>query len=119
MIQTVEPFDRLWHTSLAFHEKYDIWYYGPFKVLDADEVKDEVENMWRTLYKLSKTFHDNPGAKRIADMVRAKVEKFRQFVPVLQAICNKGLRERHWQWVIYNIFFSLVVLNIICYRLVK
>lgn len=56
--------------------------------------------MWRTLYKLAKTLHDNPGAKRIAEMVRAKVEKFRQFLPVLQTVCNKGLQKRHWQQVI-------------------
>ncbi|XP_071052042.1 dynein axonemal heavy chain 3 isoform X2 [Onthophagus taurus] len=97
MIATIEPFDRLWHTVASFHDNYDIWFYGPFKELDADQIKDDVENMWRTLYKLSKTFHNNPGAKRIADLARAKVEKFRQFVPVLQTVCNKGLQDRHWK----------------------
>lgn len=74
-------------------------YYGPFKDLNADEIREEAESMWRTLYKLSKTFHDAPGAKRIAEMVRAKVEKFRQFIPVLQTICNPGLQTRHWEMV--------------------
>lgn len=26
LISTLEPYDRLWHTCLDFHEKYDIWY---------------------------------------------------------------------------------------------
>lgn len=78
-------------------------YYGPFAGLDADEVTDYVENVWRTLYKLAKTLSDNPGAKRIAEMVRAKVEKFRQFLPVLQTVCNKGLQKRHWDMVHKNI----------------
>lgn len=69
---------------------------GPFKDLDAEEIKESVENMWRTLYKLAKTLFDVPGSKRIAEMVRAKVEKFKQFVPVLQTICNPGIQERHW-----------------------
>lgn len=77
-------------------------YYGPFSELDADQVKEEVEGMWRVLYKLAKTFHDNPGARRIAEMVRAKVEKFRQFLPVLQTVCNKGLQPRHWNRVKIN-----------------
>lgn len=58
-----------------------------------------MENIWRTLYKLAKTLSDNPGAKRIAEMVRAKVEKFKQFLTVLQTVCNKGLQKRHWDMV--------------------
>lgn len=71
-------------------------YYGPFAKLDADEITEYIDTVWRTLYKLAKTLNDNPGAKRIAEMVRAKVEKFRQFLPVLQTVCNKGLQSRHW-----------------------
>ncbi|KAL1116324.1 hypothetical protein AAG570_005819 [Ranatra chinensis] len=96
MLTGVEPFERLWHTVLEFHQSYDTWYYGPFMGLDADGIKDTVDNMWKTLYKLAKTFIEVPGSKRIAEMVRGKVEKFRQFVPVLQAICNPGMQQRHW-----------------------
>lgn len=99
MLSTIDPYDKLWHTVLHFHEMYDEWYYGPFADLDADEVREEVESMWRVLYKLAKTFQDNPGAKRIAETVRAKVEKFRHFLPVLQTVCNKGLQPRHWNRV--------------------
>jgi dynein heavy chain len=70
--------------------------------LDADYVKDEVDDMWQTLYKLAKILYDIPGAKRVAEMIRAKVEKFRQYMPLLQVICNKGLQERHWQQVIWD-----------------
>lgn len=97
MLSAIEPFDRLWHTVLAFTVNHDRWYYGPFATLDAEQVREEVELSWRTLYKLNKTLHDVPGAKRISEMVRAKVEKFRQFVPVLQTICNPGLQARHWR----------------------
>lgn len=72
---------------------------------------EEVEAMWRTLYKLSKTLHDNPGAKRIAEMVRAKVEKFKQFLPVLQTVCNKGLQKRHWGMVITALKESFILIN--------
>lgn len=65
--------------------------------LDAEQIAEEVESTWRTLYKLAKTLQDTPGAKRIAEMVRAKVEKFRQYVPVLTTICNPGIQERHWE----------------------
>lgn len=99
MVATVDPYDKLWHTVLNFTVMYDEWFYGPFADLDADGVAEEVETMWRTLYKLAKVFFDNPGAKRIAEMIRVKVEKFKYFVPLLQSVCNKGLRQRHWDRV--------------------
>ncbi|RZC40467.1 DHC N2 domain containing protein [Asbolus verrucosus] len=99
MLTVIDPYDKLWHTVLDWHVQYDVWYYGPFAELDAEEVSDYVENTWKVLYKLSKSLHDNPAARRIAEMVRAKVEKFRQFVPVLQTVCNKGLQQRHWNQI--------------------
>lgn len=63
--------------------------YGPFRGLEADEIKEEVDGMFRMLYKVSKQLYEFPGAKRVADMVRARVDKFKVLVPVLQAICNK------------------------------
>lgn len=99
MLTTVEPYNKLWHTVNNFYECYDKWYYGPFAGLDADQIREDVESMWRVLYKLAKAFFDNPGAKRVAETVRAKVEKFRQFLPVLQTVCNKGLQARHWDSV--------------------
>jgi len=97
MFSIVDTFDKLWHTALDFHEKYDIWFYGPFVNLDADLVRDETETTWRTLYKLSRILTDIPGARRVAEIVRGKVEKFRQFIPVLQIICTPGLQARHWE----------------------
>ncbi|KAL1497384.1 hypothetical protein ABEB36_008364 [Hypothenemus hampei] len=109
MLILVEPYDKLWHSVLEFHENYDLWYYGPFADLDAEEITEYVDNMWRTLYKLAKTLSDNPGAKRIAEMVRGKVEKFKQFLPVLQTVCNKGLQKRHWDKISEIIGTTLVI----------
>ncbi|KAK5640705.1 hypothetical protein RI129_009252 [Pyrocoelia pectoralis] len=99
MLATIEPYEKLWYTIHHFHVQYEKWFYGAFIDLDADQITEEVEAMWRTLYKLSKTLQENPGAKRISDMVRSKVEKFKQFLPVLQTVCNRGLRQRHWDKV--------------------
>lgn len=67
--------------------------------LNAEEIKETVESMWRNLYKLARTFYNVPGSKRVAETVRGKVDKFRQYIPVLEAICNPGLKERHWREV--------------------
>lgn len=97
MSSTVDTFDKLWHTALDFHRNYDKWFYGPFIGLDADQIREETENTWRILYKLSRVLTEVPGARRVAEVVRGKVEKFRQFIPVLQIICTPGLQARHWE----------------------
>ena len=53
--------------------------------------------MWRTMYKLTKTLGDQPGPRNVADRVKGKIDKFKQHLPILQTICNPGIRDRHWE----------------------
>jgi dynein heavy chain len=53
--------------------------------------------MYEKSSTLSRTFLDHhPSARRIAETIRSKIEKFRVHLPVLHTLCNPGLRERHW-----------------------
>ena len=73
------------------------WLYGPFQALNAEKVDDEIQNMWRTLYKLAKTFGtDIIGPKKLADQCRQKIDRFKDHLPIIQCICNPGIKDRHW-----------------------
>lgn len=72
---------------------------GPFVDLNAEEVEEEVGNMWRTMHKLAKTFSDTPNPKRAAEVTKSKLDKFKQHLPLLQVFCNPGIRDRHWKRV--------------------
>ena len=72
---------------------------GPFKDLDAEQVEEEVGNMWRTMHKLSRTLADNPSPKRSAEITKGKLDKFKAHLPLLQTFCNPGIRDRHWKLV--------------------
>lgn len=52
--------------------------------------------MWKTLYKLARTLQGYPGSKRVAEIVRGKVDNFKKYLPVLETICNPGIHDRHW-----------------------
>ncbi|XP_011502202.1 PREDICTED: dynein heavy chain 3, axonemal [Ceratosolen solmsi marchali] len=97
MSSIVNTFDQLWHGILDFNKNYDNWMYAPFRSLDATKIKEQTDSTWRMLYKLIRKLVDLPSAKRIAEISRTKVEKFRQFLPLLQSICNPGLQLRHWE----------------------
>ena len=72
---------------------------GPFLGLDSEAINEEVSTIWRTLYKLSKSIQDQ-GPQRVAVQMKSKVDKFKQFLPILTVICNPGLRDRHWKSVL-------------------
>eukprot|EP00795_Rhopilema_esculentum_P009610 gene9610-17369_t len=92
-----EPFDKLWKTAANFFTKYELWMNGPFRDMDAEQLEEEVSSMWRTMFKLTKTFADVQGPRRVADSTKTKIDKFKVYMPLLSCICNPGLRDRHWE----------------------
>eukprot|EP00048_Salpingoeca_helianthica_P012902 m.192947 g.192947 ORF g.192947 m.192947 type:complete len:4011 (+) comp15437_c5_seq118:82-12114(+) len=94
---TAEPFEKLWMSAAQFNTQRDRWFDGPFLSLDAEAVSEELGTMWRVVYKLIKTFGDAPGPQKTAEALKTKMDKFKAYVPLLQCICNKGLRTRHWE----------------------
>uniref|UniRef100_A0A8D2QAY1 Dynein axonemal heavy chain 3 n=1 Tax=Zonotrichia albicollis TaxID=44394 RepID=A0A8D2QAY1_ZONAL len=74
-------------------------YSGPLLQLNADEVTEEVGSMWRTMYKLCKSFPDVPVPRRMAESMKFKLDKFKQHLPVLSIVCNRGMKQRHWQQI--------------------
>lgn len=72
---------------------------GPLFLLNAEEISEEIGNMWRTIYKLTKTFADVPAPRRLAENVKVKIDKFKQHIPILSISCNPGMKDRHWHQV--------------------
>lgn len=73
---------------------------GFLQKLNADEITEEIGEMWRTMYKLSKSFPDLAGPRRLAESTIYKLDKFKQHLPVLSLACNRGMKERHWEQVL-------------------
>ncbi|TDH07133.1 hypothetical protein EPR50_G00120640 [Perca flavescens] len=90
------PFLRLYETATDFLKQYEQWLHGPLSGVNPDKVEGDVGNYWRTLYKLEKGFADVPKALGIATTMKTKVEDFKEHIPLVQVLCNPGLRERHW-----------------------
>uniref|UniRef100_A0A8C0MDS9 Dynein axonemal heavy chain 3 n=1 Tax=Canis lupus familiaris TaxID=9615 RepID=A0A8C0MDS9_CANLF len=80
---------------------------GPLFLLNAEEIAEEIGNMWRTIYKLTKTLADVPAPRRLAENVKVKIDKFKQHIPILSISCNPGMKDRHWQQVPVTLHPSL------------
>lgn len=56
MITKLEPYHTLWLTAFEFFDKSNKWMNQPFKDVVTEEVEEMVGDMYRKVYKLTKTF---------------------------------------------------------------
>ena len=95
-IQALQPFMTLWETSDLFMTKSDSWLQSLFKELDPEAMAEEIDGMWRLLHKSVKTFNDVPPPRRVAEMIKTRIDKFNKDMPIITALGSKGMRSRHW-----------------------
>jgi dynein heavy chain len=101
VVQDLEPYLKLYQTINDFRTNFDKWMDGAFDQVNPEVVENEAGNYWRNLYKLEKTFNDIPAPRIMAANVKREVDDFKENLPLIQALCNPGLRDRHWQKVSY------------------
>ncbi|XP_058247474.1 dynein axonemal heavy chain 7 [Hemibagrus wyckioides] len=101
------PYLRLYQTATEFQAEHQQWLNGPLTSINPDKVEGDVSNYSRSLYKLEKSFQDLPKALNITTQVKVEVEAFKQHIPLVQVLCNPGLRDRHWEAMSAVVGFSL------------
>lgn len=65
----------------------------------------------RKLFKLTKVFGGGAEPRElplaVAEEGKAKVEAFQAYLPLIAAVCNPGLRERHWEALAELVGFTI------------
>lgn len=64
----------------------------------------------RKLFKLTKVFGGSEPRElplAVAEEGKAKVEAFQAYLPLIAAVCNAGLRERHWEALAELVGFTI------------
>uniref|UniRef100_H2YSD8 AAA+ ATPase domain-containing protein n=1 Tax=Ciona savignyi TaxID=51511 RepID=H2YSD8_CIOSA len=65
--------------------------------------------LWKTSYKLTKRFQhpDLMGPLKAAATIKNKLEKFRINMPLINALCNPGIKDRHWELMSERVGFDM------------
>uniref|UniRef100_A0A3P8VG82 Dynein axonemal heavy chain 7 n=1 Tax=Cynoglossus semilaevis TaxID=244447 RepID=A0A3P8VG82_CYNSE len=107
MITDKLPHEQLWGTALSFEENSKVWMDGPFQNLNADQVSEQLDGMFRTMHKLGKSFNELPGPCGVTQNCKASIDEFRKHLPILTTICNPGMKAHHWEEISEVVGFEI------------
>ncbi|RHY33391.1 hypothetical protein DYB32_001670 [Aphanomyces invadans] len=93
-----EPYSMLWKTANNWIKDHKKWMDGPFLDIVAEEFEQFVETNWSTITKATKYFEkmNIKGCLDIATHVKNEIAEFRPHVPLVMALRNPGMQDRHW-----------------------
>jgi dynein heavy chain len=113
MVAALEPFLNLWTIVSNFSTNSTKWMSGPFANLDPEKIEGDVGEMFRKIFKLTKVFGgagsntEMPEPLKVAESTMEKIKAFQKYQPLITAICNAGLRDRHWAAMSEAVGFEL------------
>ena len=68
----------------------------------------QVSELWRISYKLTKEFAhpEFRGPLRVASTTKARLENFKINMPLINALCTPGIKDRHWETMSVKVQYS-------------
>lgn len=95
-LKEFEPYKSMWLTINDWTKWKNQWLNGSFLELNADDVEKNLMNAWRTMFKSVKQFKNIPGILSVASSIKDEMDDFKPNLPLIQALRNPGMRDRHW-----------------------
>ncbi|KAH8098241.1 dynein light chain binding protein [Aureococcus anophagefferens] len=94
-----EPYGNMWEQVdhwLQYHKK---WMSDDFLKLDAEGIETDTTTIYRVLVKCEKTFEAQKldGCLNVCRTILGQVNEFRPHVPLVIALRQQGMRDRHWE----------------------
>ena len=99
LVKDFEPFKNMWLTASDWLKWYDSWMNDPLTTIDAEQLEQNVNNAFKTIFKCVKHFKEIPACQEVAMEVKLKIENFKPYIPLIQGLRNPGMRSRHWEQV--------------------
>ena len=84
LVQDLEPFLKLYEAIDSFRRQHAAWMDGPFLEINPEVVENDAGTIWRTLYKLEKTFSEQAAPREMAVTVKAELDDFKENIPLIQ-----------------------------------
>ncbi|ERE91881.1 dynein heavy chain 1, axonemal-like protein [Cricetulus griseus] len=97
MVKEFQPYLDLWTTASDWLRWSESWMNDPLSAIDAEQLEKSVVESFKTMHKCVKQFKDIPACQEVAFDIRARIEEFKPYIPLIQGLRNPGMRNRHWE----------------------
>ncbi|NWW95122.1 DYH1 protein, partial [Rhynochetos jubatus] len=97
MVKDFQPYYDLWTTVSDWMQWHESWMNDPLMDIEAEQLEKNISDSCKTMQRCVKQFKDSPACQGVAMEFRDKIEEFRLYVPLIQGLCNPGMRNRHWE----------------------
>ena len=106
-VKDFEPFKNLWLTTDEWQKSHKVWMHDNFNELDPEAMETQINSASKAINKCIKAFRDAPGCLKVAETVREWIEEFKPYAPLIQALRNPGMRDRHWNKLSEHLGFNV------------
>ncbi len=72
-------------------------------------MEQDLSEAIRNVFKASKALTELPECKAVADEVKKQMDEFKPIMPLVTALRNPGLRDRHWDKICQEVDFEVCV----------
>ena len=96
LVKEFQPYRDLWVGASEWVQAHEMWVDNPLANIDGDSVQRVLADSYKTMTKLARTFAEMPLVQKVAVDVKEAIDAFRPSVPLLLALRNPGLRQRHF-----------------------
>ncbi|KYN09877.1 Dynein heavy chain 7, axonemal [Trachymyrmex cornetzi] len=102
------PYKKFYDIACEFLTNYENWTEAMIGSHDPEVIETETSNAYRLIYKLEKAFQE-PTVRKLAEIVRIKIEDFKEHMPVILTLGNPSLKSRHWEQISEIVGFPIKV----------
>ena len=97
----IKPYRELWELYFEYNEKYEnAWQKGLLGALDPVLVGEDWKRMEKKARELTRDFEKVQKPLAIANKMLTNLGEFKKFLPIITALCNKGLKDRHKEQIV-------------------
>uniref|UniRef100_A0A6I8PQA7 Dynein axonemal heavy chain 1 n=1 Tax=Ornithorhynchus anatinus TaxID=9258 RepID=A0A6I8PQA7_ORNAN len=107
MVKQFQNYWDLWTTTSDWLRWSDSWMNDPLSTIDAEQLEKNVNESFKTMHKCVKQFKDLPACLEVAEDIRARIEEFKPYIPLIQGLRNPGMRTRHWEALSVDIHINI------------
>jgi len=108
--QALEPYYWLWTLAYNLDKSMKQWLRGALFQLDPAKVEGEVNSMLREAKKLQELFNELEQSTQTAVAVQLESQlsvMITSHLGLVHALCNKSLRQRHWEHITRIVGFPI------------